>query len=746
MQKAPAKVNPPFFPLLFSSPSGKNNGQLSAPRQGVIMLCRSTRFLAAVAILVTSTLPASALNIPKGFDEALNTAAARMMVKDYAGARQAALKSSENGPKAFLLGMSNVHLEQWEEAAANFASAADSYPILGDYALYYHGLSLSKLQRWDEALVPLYRMLKEYPDSRLVRSAVILYADVLASGDYPKEALASYSSFIERYPSGSDSISALYGSALARERLGDPAAAAQILRGIWLNYPASSFADQAAAELKRVAAAGTRVEPYSSAELFKRGSTLYDLGRHKKAAEALAELPLAGESEEFATKVRLKMGQALLKAKQYQEAQAAFRSVLQKEAGGTSGSEARFWLAKALDKSGKGEEAFDLFLKLAESPRGGSVANDALLEAAYFKRYQRKWDEANRLFERYLANFPEQKKSSTVMWEAAWAAYQSRNFPVAAADFRKLAEREEMREKALYWLGKTLSAAGDAKGAEASLSALATEYPFGYYALICDKWCELSQSPTAPGNLVESLPLPAGFAREKALIGLGLYNEAGRELTLVRKKNPLGAARLYLEMGNYNGALHSIANLNKKPGEQSATAWGLNYPQAFREDVAKNAALTGVPENLVYAIMRTESNYLPGAQSPVGAVGLMQIMPATAESISKGDSARLTVPDLNIRLGARHLKDLMELYDQNLTLVIAAYNAGSGNVKRWQKGLGSLPKDEFIESIPFKETREYVKKVVTAMELYQRLYRVPADKNQVPEQRQAVKGAEDKNS
>ena len=69
----------------------------------------------------------------------------------------------------------------------------------------------------------------------------------------------------------------------------------------------------------------------------------------------------------------------------------------------------------------------------------------------------------------------------------------------------------------------------------------------------------------------------------------------------------------------------------------------------------------------------------------------------------------------------------MELYNENLPLTIAAYNAGAGNVKRWQKGLGGLPQDEFIESIPFRETREYVKKVVTAMEMYQRLYRVPAE-------------------
>ncbi|HBG07354.1 MAG: lytic transglycosylase [Geobacteraceae bacterium GWC2_58_44] len=690
------------------------------------MVCR---LIATTLIILSATLPASALNLNKPVDEALATAAGRMKLKDFNGARQAALLSNDKGARAFLLGISSIRLELWEEGATNLAVAADYYPILADYALYNQGLALSKLGRWDEALTPLYRMLKQYPDSRLARAAVILYADTLAAGGYHKQALESYASFIERYPSGSDSISALFGSALCREKLGDPAAAAAVLRGIWLNSPASPFAEKGADELKRLAAAGTRVEPYTSAELFKRGGTLYDLGRYKKAAEAYAQLPITGETVEFVAKLRLKTGQALLKARQYRDAQAIFKGVIQMEAGGDGANEAKFWLAKALDKSGQGEEAYELLIRLAEAPNGGSVANDALLEAAYLKRYQRKWDEALQLFRRYLANVPEQKKSGTVMWEAAWAGYQSRDFPGAAADFRKLAEREEMREKALYWLGKALIAAGDAKGAELPLATLAADYPFGYYALICNRWCDVADAPLAPKSLTESLPMPAGFEREKALISLGLFDEAARELTVVRRKNPLGAARLYLEMGNYNGALHSAANEKPKRGEKESPAvWGLKYPQAFREDVVKNASSNAVPESLVYAIMRTESNYHPTALSPVGAVGLMQIMPATAESISKGDSGKLTRPELNIRLGARHLRDLMEIYDQNLPLVMAAYNAGSGNVKRWQKGLGSLPQDEFIESIPFKETREYVKKVVTAMELYQRLYRVPAEK------------------
>jgi soluble lytic murein transglycosylase len=695
------------------------------------MLCRTTvcRTIAIAATLLSVTLPASALSLNKPADEALSTASARMKAKDYAGAREAALKSGDTGARPFLVGISCVRLELWEEAASQLAVAAESYPLLADYALYYQGLALSKLVRLDQALPPLYRLLKQYPESRLARAAMILYADTLAAGGYPKEALESYARFIERYPSGGDSLSALLGSALCRERLGDPAAAAAILRGVWLNNPASPTAEKAAQELNRIAAAGTRVEPYTVAELFKRGGTLYDLGRYAQAATTYQALPLGAETGEFAAKVRLKTGQALFKARHYQESEQTLRGVDQNGAGGGSSSEASYWLAKALDKNGKTEQAYELYLRVAQAPQSGAVADDALLDAAYLKRYQKKWDQSLQLFKKYLTSRPEQQQSAAVIWEAAWTSYQSRDYPGASSYLRKLAGREEMREKALYWLGKTQLALGDAKGAEGSFAALAEEYPFGYYALICNRWCDIGAFPIPPQSLAEALPMPAGFEREKALISLGLLDEAARELGAKKNKNPLSIARLFLEMDNYNGALHAVAKEKpKRADKESGPVWGVNYPLAYREDVARNAAANALPESLIYAIMRAESNYFPAALSPVGAVGLMQIMPATAESISKGDSVRLTRPELNIRLGARHLKDLMVVYDRNIPLAVAAYNAGSGNVKRWQKSLAALPQDEFIESIPFRETREYVKKVVSTMELYQRLYRFPTAK------------------
>ncbi len=695
------------------------------------MLCRT---VAAAALVFCTSLPASALTL-KPADEALAGAAHRMQAKDYRGAREAALNVNDRGSRAFLSGIAASRLEMWEEAAAQLAVAAESYPILADYALYYQGQALSELGRHDQALPPLYKVLKQYPDSRLARAAMILYADTLAAAGHTNEALQSYSGFLERYPAGNDSISALFGSALCREKLGEPAAAAGLLRNIYLNYPASPFADKAARELQRLSAAGTQVEPYSTAELFKRSGTLYGLGRYLQAAEAYAVVPVGGESAEFVEKLKLKKGQALYKARRYQQAQTTFANI------SSASHESDLWLARTLDKAGKVDDAFHLYMRLAQDPKGGQVAHEALLEAAYLKRFQRKWSEAFPLFRKYLAAVPAQQ-SANVLWETAWASYQSRDYQEAASQFRKLSERDDVRDKALYWLGKTLAATGDAKGSQEAFAALAAEYPLGYYALISNNHAG-EDLPLPPGSMLEALPMPAGFEREKALIGLGLFDEAARELSASKKnKSPAAVARLYLEMGNYNGAYHTMAKEKPKRDKESATVWGVTYPLAFREDVAKNAAANAIPESLVWAIMRTESNYFPAALSPVGAVGLMQIMPATAESMSKGDSKRLTHPDLNIKLGTRHLKDLMESYDRNLTLAVAAYNAGSGNVKRWQKGYGDLPEDEFIESIPFRETREYVKKVVSSMEMYQRLYRLPAYKHPEPQKRATPEGGE----
>jgi soluble lytic murein transglycosylase len=689
------------------------------------------RLVSTITMLLLLTLPASGLNLYPLPDEALQKASARFRDKDYKGAREAALLAPNSAVRDFMLGMAATRLEQWQDAADYLARAADGFPLLADYSLYHQARALSKLGRYGESLALQQRALKNYPDSPLVRGAALLLGDTLfGSGDF-KAALAAFDEFINKYPAGADSLAALHKSALCREQLGDSAGAVTVLRAIRQNYPASTVAVNARDDLERLARKGFIVAPFSPAEIFQQGTILFDLGKYEQALKTFNSVPQEAGNDEFLTRLQFKTGQALYKARRYRDAEPVFRGLLTKNLKRETSDEVHIWLARTLAKNGKDEDAFTTYLKLAEASPKASLADNALLEAALIRKSQKKWDAALPLLQKSLLLYPNSNQLRSVIWEIAWGSYQSRNFKEAAEYFHKLTSHGSMREKALYWYGRSLLAAGDTNKAQEAFSSLISEFPLGYYALTYKKEADIKEVETSlpPKDLAESLAIPAGFERAKALITLGLHEEAVKELSAQKKHKQLqGIARLYLEMENYNGAINLFRQERLRTLENgTAVLWGINYPLAFREYVTKSAAANGLPESLVYSIIRAESTFSPTALSPAGAVGLMQLMPATAAAIDKGgsasfDSNRLTRPELNIRFGAKHLKDLLVLHNGNPVLVIASYNAGSGNVNRWKKNLGDLPRDEFIESIPFAETREYVKKVLAGIAIYERLY------------------------
>ncbi len=156
--------------------------------------------------------------------------------------------------------------------------------------------------------------------------------------------------------------------------------------------------------------------------------------------------------------------------------------------------------------------------------------------------------------------------------------------------------------------------------------------------------------------------------------------------------------------------------------------WEFSFPRAFDESVVSSAKKFSIPFELVWGIMRAESQYRPEAQSPVGAMGLMQLMPFTAKQVAgllelkDFQTKSLIEPDVNILLGARYLSRLYEKFSASVPLVAASYNAGPHRVYAWLKGFGHLDMDEFIEHIPFIETRNYAKKVVRHYQIYHLLY------------------------
>src|SRR6185503_16912836 len=150
------------------------------------------------------------------------------------------------------------------------------------------------------------------------------------------------------------------------------------------------------------------------------------------------------------------------------------------------------------------------------------------------------------------------------------------------------------------------------------------------------------------------------------------------------------------------------------------------YPLKYSDEIEQYAKERGLDPNLVRGLILQESYYNPKAQSSVGATGLMQLMPPTAKEHAQRlglsySPAKLVTPAYNVRLGTFHLRMLIDMFRGNEYLAIASYNAGQGNVLKWRRAAPSKPMDEFLESIPFQETRNYVKRITMLRSAYARI-------------------------
>lgn len=222
----------------------------------------------------------------------------------------------------------------------------------------------------------------------------------------------------------------------------------------------------------------------------------------------------------------------------------------------------------------------------------------------------------------------------------------------------------------------------------------------------------------------EQLKTQAGLQRAFLLADLGLRVESSLEWrTLLEKQSDaslLAAAELALARGHIDRAIFAAIRT------QDQHDLSLRYPRPFQRTIDRYAALRSLDESWVYGLIRQESRFLPQARSPVGAAGLMQIMPRTAKSLAREEGIRdfkpstITEPDLNVRLGTRYLKTLLEQFDGSWVLATAAYNAGPARSRLWQASLiQEIPGAAFAESIPFTETRDYVKLVLANTAAYQ---------------------------
>lgn len=394
-------------------------------------------------------------------------------------------------------------------------------------------------------------------------------------------------------------------------------------------------------------------------------------------------------------------------------------------------AEALWWLATRLSKDGKQPEAIEHYLRLAREFPDNARADDALLAAAELQRGLGSTKDLLKTVRTLSESHPDSPLVPKAWYWVACAEQKAGKKQESLEAFRRAASDgigDYYAHRALVRLraakDTSINAGGDIKvdGTAAFLKAFPP--PSDPPVVLPDEFL----STPALQRLVffathgmeeaewEALDLAPALKGANAPLLYQALSEAGLAFTAV----------------NYADAFH-WGNAENKP---SVARRRLDYPRAYWPLVLEVGKENALDPYLILAVARQESTFRPGLVSSAGAVGLMQVMPGTAELLAKGDpeiprdaADGLEYPLNSLRLGAHYLHHMLDGSQGNIAYALASYNAGPGNCAKWRKQFAKMDLESFIESIPFLETREYVKIVLGNYAAYRSLY-PPADVEQ----------------
>lgn len=328
------------------------------------------------------------------------------------------------------------------------------------------------------------------------------------------------------------------------------------------------------------------------------------------------------------------------------------------------------------------------------------------------------------------------------LFREAFEAFHAGRFAEAAASWEEQASLyrdASVRRRATYWAGRALEKAGQtdtAQRLEASLVAGTSPDLYALWAAaILGMPCPAGQPPAPPEGEASGLDASVPASPSRELLACGLPDLAEDAAEAEGTADPLFLAAVASERGDYRRAATLLKQRwpelgSPEEGAVPLAARRAYYPCAQGTLLREIAAAASVPPALVFGLVRQESVFTVDIRSRSGAVGLMQLMPATGRQLQRrgrhGARPDLKNPVVNVRLGVAYLHQLLDAFGGDVVLALAAYNAGPARARRWKRDLESLPADEFVESIPIAESRFYIKKILFFEGAYAALYGLPA--------------------
>jgi len=622
---------------------------------------------------------------------------------------------------------------------------------LGDYVNFYLGTSYYQTGRLAEAVATLGGFDKTYPDSLLTRDVHVAYANALVADGRAQEAAELLET--DRTPIRADLELAL---GRAYEAADQATKALTVFRNLYFTMPLSWEATQSEVELRKLAAV-PQVQPPTFEERKTRADLL---AKGKEFNEAANEyhtlLNDAGADDRLA--IEMAMAEALRHAGRDKEAKKALEAIPD------TTPEVKAQRLFNLGEIERGANDDDGFLRILDQLRQtaptSSWLEQALLSAGNIYLLRHDYDRAIDSYRELQQRFPNGGRASYAHWKAAWLSFRQGRRADAIKDFEDqigLYPTSGEVPAALYWRGRLAEEDGEPAKARAYYQKISERFRNYYYGELAREqirklksdsdpvhYALLDRVPPIDANAkVTADPVPTDNLRvQKAhlLENGGLLDFAVRELRAAAdedKGNWLApeTARLYVDAGRYDVGIEILkravpnyfaVDLASLPRPY----WEALFPRPYWVDLKKFSSSNALDPYLVAALIRQESEFNPNAVSRANAVGLMQLLPKVGKSVAKQQklkrfsNAQLFTPGVNLQLGTHYFRSMVDKFGA-FEYALAAYNAGADRVQDWLGQGKYRDAQEFVESIPFTETREYVQAILRNANVYRQLYGAP---------------------
>jgi soluble lytic murein transglycosylase len=391
------------------------------------------------------------------------------------------------------------------------------------------------------------------------------------------------------------------------------------------------------------------------------------------------------------------------------------------------------------------------FKKAIDKAPSSSIANQARFFTGKMHEEKKRYSQATKYYTILSSGFTGEY-AERALWQLGWMNYTTGNFKKAYDHFNNSPNKYPSGlfiESSMFWSAKSAEQLKRKELSQQIFTNVNMTHPYTYYGIRAgekkaDKnFFSIARKSEALPNTTTNLSSTASFhySRGLELSATGFFEDARLEIKKVEsvtRKNLSGViwlTKLYNDAHAYSDTVR-IMQLYKdfktkvREKELSKNFWKNFYPLAYAKTIHDSAKVFNVDPYFVKGLIRQESLFNAQVQSRAGAIGLMQIMPETGRALYANSKNKepftteiLFNPETNIQLGVQYIDQLNKRFKKNKTHILISYNAGPHNLKKWLKRFSHLQDpDVFIESIPYPETRKYVKKVLRNYGIYQSLY------------------------